>query len=445
MPDSLPWSEDKPLSLSQLLKHSMRSVDALASNNSLLDKMSIHLNGLLRQDDEPRVDKAVQVFDNMFLQATKAMSTDSDKQVVNLLRRQVSSFIGVTLGVKPFLESREYQEVEESDDEDENEDEEQENKQKPKKLSWNKASEGEASSYLGGSSSWAEKKAQYEENNQDIYAPEHAEHDRLRRELQEEGYGLSGQHGEHNSDQEEDEGSEEYDSDDYEEVVERVEIKSRDIGGASEFTEVRRRRKKKTKQYIQTNFSYSHSTDVNPYDGGCGKPYYKQSNQHRKRFEPVEFRPRYLEHLPSGTFCIPVFFPSEDSYSLFHSALSTAKHTLHVCVFSMTDNDTARVLSDAKRRGVDVKVITDNDQMDPKKGADIYELNEKHNIPFKCDDSEQFMHNKFAVIDRKMVITGSFNWSAGARYKNRENIIITNIPSVVQQYDEEFQKLWNYF
>ncbi|KAI8378927.1 hypothetical protein BD560DRAFT_388973 [Blakeslea trispora] len=441
MSDSLPWSEDKPLSLSQLLKHSMRSVDALASSNSLLDKMSIHLNGLLRQDEEPRVDKAVQVFDNMFLQATKAMSNDGDKQVLNLLRRQVSSFIGVTLGVKPFLENREYQEMEESEDESE---EQETNNQATKKLSWNNASKGEASSYLGGSNKWDKEKAHHEENNQDIYAPERAEHDRLRRELQEEGFGSSGQHGEHNSDND-GEDSEEYDSDDYEEVVERVEIKSREIGGTSEFTEVRRRRKKKTKQYIQTNFSYNNSSSVNPYDGGCGKPYYKQSNHGHKRFEAVEFHPRQLEHLPDGTFCIPVFFPSEESYILFHSALSTAKHTLHVCVFSMTDNDTARVLSDAKRRGVDVKVITDNDQMDPKKGADIYDLNKNHNIPFKCDDSDQFMHNKFAVIDKKIVITGSFNWSAGARYKNRENIIITNIPSIARQYDEEFKKLWDYF
>lgn len=76
------------------------------------------------------------------------------------------------------------------------------------------------------------------------------------------------------------------------------------------------------------------------------------------------------------------------------------------------------------------------------------------------------MHNKFAVIDNKTVITGSFNWSAGyvyivlnavwathanrytyysARYKNRENIIVTNIPSVVGAYAHEFKELWNHF
>ncbi|KAG0762790.1 hypothetical protein G6F62_008445 [Rhizopus arrhizus] len=140
-----------------------------------------------------------------------------------------------------------------------------------------------------------------------------------------------------------------------------------------------------------------------------------------KRHNPsFGFNPRPLGPLPENTFCVPIFFPSEESYSTFHSALSSAKRTLYVCVFSLTDNETARVLSDAYKRGLDVRIITDNDQMDPEKGADV-------------------------LIDDKMVITGSFNWSAGARYKNQENVIVTNIPSVVEAYAKEFGKLWDYF
>ncbi|KAI7871991.1 uncharacterized protein EV154DRAFT_473961 [Mucor mucedo] len=437
MAEDLPWDNEKPLSISQLLKQSMRSVDTLVSSNTLLDKMSIHLNGLLR-GQEPQVDKAVQLLDNMFLHASKAMESDSDKQVLSVLKCQVSSFIGVTLGVKPFLEQHQRQQEQDSDSDSDNEE---------GKLSWFSAQEKENTRH----DLWEEKKKYHEQNNSDIYAPEHAEHERLRQ-LEEEHYGQSAGSGEEEEDEEEEKGNGSSSSEsEYEEVIERVAIKSREIGGAGGFEVVRRKQKKK-KTTITTNFTYSHSSNTYDNNQAQNNDNYNNNNNNYRRQPPrhrvriTEFRPKMLERLPcEQTFCMPVFFPSEDSYSVFHAALASAKSTLYVCVFSLTDNDTADVLIDAFNRGVDVKIITDNDQMDTRKGADVIRLNEQYGIPFKKDNSDQFMHNKFAVIDNKTVITGSFNWSAGARFKNRENIIVTNIPSVVHSYAQEFQELWNYF
>ncbi|CEP10575.1 hypothetical protein [Parasitella parasitica] len=447
MSENLPWDHDKPLSISQLLKQvcymfesakfdrlinafinykSMRSVDTIVSSNSLLDKMSVHLNGLLRQDEEPKVDKAVMLLNSMFANADRAMSSDSDKQVLAVLKRQVSSFIGVTLGVKQFLEQQEQQEQQHQDDDSDDDG-------KSNKLSWSAANEKESKC------AWHEKKAYYDTRNGDIYGPEHAEHERLRRQqLEEEQFEQDTGSCEEENDQE---SSDEDDSDEYEEVVEQVQVKSREIGGAGGFQTVRRRQKKKKATTITTNFSYSHSSSS--YDNNSAqyssnsRPYYPR---HHARI--TEFRPEYLQRLSADTFCMPFFFPSEESYGVFHAALSSAKEALYVCVFSLTDNETADVLIDAKKRGVDVRVITDNDQMDECKGADVLRLHEQFHIPFKKDNSDQFMHNKFAVIDGKIVITGSFNWSAGARYKNRENIIVTNIPSVVNSYTQEFKELW---
>lgn len=47
------------------------------------------------------------------------------------------------------------------------------------------------------------------------------------------------------------------------------------------------------------------------------------------------------------------------------------------------------------------------------------------------------MGNKWMFTQTKLCIS--------ARYKNRENVIITNIPSVVDAYSKEFDKLWDYF
>ena len=52
------------------------------------------------------------------------------------------------------------------------------------------------------------------------------------------------------------------------------------------------------------------------------------------------------------------------------------------------------------------------------------------------------MHHKFAVIDKRVVLTGSFNWTRSASGRNYENIMITSNRAVVKQYDEYFHGMW---
>lgn len=52
------------------------------------------------------------------------------------------------------------------------------------------------------------------------------------------------------------------------------------------------------------------------------------------------------------------------------------------------------------------------------------------------------MHNKFAIIDSAVVLTGSYNWTVTASNKNQENILIIESKVVVSDYQIEFNKLW---
>lgn len=53
------------------------------------------------------------------------------------------------------------------------------------------------------------------------------------------------------------------------------------------------------------------------------------------------------------------------------------------------------------------------------------------------------MHNKFAIIDSAVVLTGSYNWTVSASNNNQENILIIESKGVVNSYQNEFIKLWN--
>ena len=60
-----------------------------------------------------------------------------------------------------------------------------------------------------------------------------------------------------------------------------------------------------------------------------------------------------------------------------------------------------------------------------------------------ADSSIGFMHHKFCVIDNKIAITGSYNWTYYAETRNVENIVITDNPEIVDLYLTEFKRLAN--
>ena len=59
--------------------------------------------------------------------------------------------------------------------------------------------------------------------------------------------------------------------------------------------------------------------------------------------------------------------------------------------------------------------------------------------------TDYLMHHKFAVIDGKKVASGSFNWTMQAVMGNKENVIVTEDPSIVGPFVAEFESLWEEF
>lgn len=53
------------------------------------------------------------------------------------------------------------------------------------------------------------------------------------------------------------------------------------------------------------------------------------------------------------------------------------------------------------------------------------------------------MHHKFVVIDKEILIIGSYNWSFTATNSNYESILKTNQPRLVKECQEKFDDMWN--
>jgi|YelNatPaOPRAMG01_1025707.scaffolds.fasta_scaffold130729_2 phosphatidylserine/phosphatidylglycerophosphate/cardiolipin synthase-like enzyme len=119
--------------------------------------------------------------------------------------------------------------------------------------------------------------------------------------------------------------------------------------------------------------------------------------------------------------------------------LSRANSSIHVMIYSFTLNSVGDALISAHRRGIDVRVVMEREEVG--RGSE-YERLKGAGVPVRLDTNPALMHNKVAIIDGSIVITGSFNWTASAESRNNENMIIIRSAEVAALYEGEFQRIW---
>ena len=137
------------------------------------------------------------------------------------------------------------------------------------------------------------------------------------------------------------------------------------------------------------------------------------------------------------------FSPGTRCRDRLAALLNGSRRSADVCVFAITDNTLSRAILDAHRRGVKVRIITD-DQKVGDLGSDVTELAEL-GVSVATDSGPAHMHHKFAVVDGRTVVTGSYNWTRSASTENHENIVVIDNPEVVGRFAEVFERLWKEF
>eukprot|EP00041_Stephanoeca_diplocostata_P002930 m.30683 g.30683 ORF g.30683 m.30683 type:complete len:196 (+) comp13895_c0_seq2:401-988(+) len=127
----------------------------------------------------------------------------------------------------------------------------------------------------------------------------------------------------------------------------------------------------------------------------------------------------------------------------FLQILGSARHTLDICVYTITCNEIADAVLEAMKRGVRVRLITDDEQINAQ-GSDVHRL-ANAGAQSRHDNASSHMHHKFAIVDSSTLLTGSFNWTRSAVLYNRENVIITKDRSVINAFAAEFAKMWELY
>jgi phosphatidylserine/phosphatidylglycerophosphate/cardiolipin synthase-like enzyme len=115
-----------------------------------------------------------------------------------------------------------------------------------------------------------------------------------------------------------------------------------------------------------------------------------------------------------------------------------ARHEILVLAYSFSSKDIAQALVDAKGRGVHVELLLDHSN-EQEQYSDLALFIEKGLAPL-IDAKHAIAHNKVMIVDKKTLITGSFNFTHQAETHNAENLLILKgHPELVRHFRQNFE------
>lgn len=142
-----------------------------------------------------------------------------------------------------------------------------------------------------------------------------------------------------------------------------------------------------------------------------------------------------------------VFFtPSRAAVKMIKAGLQSATKSIDVLMHRLLMKELIKELIKAQQRGVKVRVVV-NDQQKEEVSGQVYQelIAAGGEIKYKrtIGTLAQLMHDKLAIVDGKLLLNGSGNWSSSAFANNYENYVRYTDTRVVTPFNSLFSRLWN--
>ncbi|WP_242112918.1 phospholipase D-like domain-containing protein [Luteimonas aquatica] len=137
------------------------------------------------------------------------------------------------------------------------------------------------------------------------------------------------------------------------------------------------------------------------------------------------------------------FTPGDSCLRKLRELCRGSRRGIDVCVYTIADDRLSEELLAAHRRGVRVRIISDNDKRFDD-GSDIIRL-AAAGIAVRVDETPFHMHHKFALFDGALLANGSFNWTRSASSSNQENLVVSRDAYLLRCFGGQFEALWERF
>jgi len=142
---------------------------------------------------------------------------------------------------------------------------------------------------------------------------------------------------------------------------------------------------------------------------------------------------------PPNTHYEVCFTPTQNCTATFVRYINNAKESIYMQAFSFTSRPIAHALIRAYKRGVKLNIIFDKSNF----SCDHFSFSGyllRKKIKVWDDALLRIAHNKVMIFDKKIVETGSFNFTKAAQYHNAENLLFIDDPALAKAYIDNWYR-----
>lgn len=164
-------------------------------------------------------------------------------------------------------------------------------------------------------------------------------------------------------------------------------------------------------------------------------------------FNDDMFGPDVVAKTPNPTVTIngtrmDVFFsPDDHVLAALVPLLEQAQESIYFLAYSFTSNQLGDILRQKAEDGLTVAGVMDDGQVKSNQGTE-FDPFRRDSLDVRRDGIDGLMHHKVFIIDKKIVVFGSYNFSQSAEETNDENLIIVYDPVIAEQFLLEFNRVW---
>lgn len=136
------------------------------------------------------------------------------------------------------------------------------------------------------------------------------------------------------------------------------------------------------------------------------------------------------------------FSPRGECQAAIVNTIADATKTIEVAAYAFSNKRIAKALYNARKRNVNVRIVVDRKQ--PTTHYSILDDLVDHGLYVRIDRRESLMHMKSMIIDRRILIAGSYNFTEGAQQRNAEILTIIKSKAVAAKATANWQSHWDH-